>query len=152
MGVYHDFLLKSFSLTVPRKILGEPFCVRKIVVSENIKDMRGDGYHDFLSRLFCLTVPKVCSGTLPGFGSILVLEPFLHEKWAVSQFSVVKSMLTNISKGWDSNSYLPFQNLVVLPTLLCDPLETLTNVSGITKLFGTAETRTRTCRFRTLLS
>ena len=33
-------------------------CLRKFLVSKNVKDKRGGRYHDFSSKLFCLTAPK----------------------------------------------------------------------------------------------
>ena len=33
-------------------------CLRKFLVSKNVKDKRGGRYHDFPSKLFCLTAPK----------------------------------------------------------------------------------------------
>ena len=74
----------------------------------------------------------------------------------VSRFSVViisvVIIVKNVGKGWDSNPYLPLQNPVVLPTVPWEPLEFLTNVSEIMKIFGATETRTPTYRLRTLLS
>ena len=68
----------------------------------------------------------------------------------VSSFSVV--IIKNVGEGWDSNPYLPLQTTVVLPTVPWEPLELLTNVSDIIKIFGATETRTPTYRFRTQLS
>ena len=68
----------------------------------------------------------------------------------VSRFSVV--IIVKNVEGWDSNPYLPLQNPVVLTTVPWEPLEFLTNVSEIMKIFGATETRTPTYRLRTLLS
>ena len=48
----------------------------------------------------------------------------------------------NVGKCWDSNPYLARQNPVVLPTLPREPLEFLTNVNEIIKLYGPTEIRT----------
>ena len=60
--------------------------------------------------------------------------------------------LKNVGKGWNSNPYLSFQNHVALPTVPSEQLEILTNVCDIIKISDTTKIRTRTYRFRTLLS
>ena len=101
---------------------------------------------------YCLSTEKLCRGTLLYFRKLLVSKLFIHKRGAVSRFSVVIIKLKNVSKGWDSNPYLPLQNPVVVPTVPWEPVEFLTNVSEIITIFGTTETRTRTYCFRTLLS
>ena len=44
---YHDFLSETFCLTVPKKIVQEPFIVSLILVCKNFFCIRGVG-HDFL--------------------------------------------------------------------------------------------------------
>ena len=94
---------------------------------------------NFLSH----STEKYCRGTLLGFKKILVSKIFMHKKeGAVSRFSVVILKLKNVGKGWDSNPYLPLQNPLVLPTVPWQPLEFLTNVSEIIKIFRTTAPRT----------
>ena len=66
----------------------------------------------------------------------------MHKRGAVSRFSVVILKLQNIGKSRDSNPYPPLQNPVVLLSVPWEPLEFLTNVRKILKVFGTTETRT----------
>ena len=49
-----------------------------------------------------------------------------------------------VVKSWDSNQYMPFQNLVVQPILPWEQLEVLTNVSEILKIYGPTKVWTRT--------
>ena len=146
--VYNDFPLKIFSLTRSKNFVGEPFGVSESFWYRKILWMREgrEGVSRFLSKLFCLTVnsnKNFRKGTLTGVKKILVSKLFMYKR-GVSQFSVVIIRLKNVEKNWDSNPYLPLQNLVVLLTVPGEPLEFLTNVSEIIKLFGTTEIRTRT--------
>ena len=57
-----QFSFEIFCLTVPKIIVGEPFCpvFQKISGSQKslwIRGGRGE-YQDFASKIFCLTVPK----------------------------------------------------------------------------------------------
>ena len=106
----------------------------------------------FCRKHFVSQYRKIRRGILPGFKKILVSKVFMHKRGAVSQSSVVILKLRNVGKGWDSNSYLPLENPVVLPTVPWEPLEFLKNVSEIIEMFDTTETRTRTYRFKTPLS
>ena len=56
-GVYHDFPLKLFCLTVPKNFVGEPFGVSENFWYRKILCFRGL-CHDFPSKIFCLKVPK----------------------------------------------------------------------------------------------
>ena len=105
-----------------------------------------------LSKFFLSQYQKICRKILPGFRKILVSKLLMHER-GVSRFpSLVKMRLKDVSKDWDSNPYLTLLNPALLPTVPWEPLEILTNVSEIIKKYDTTETRTRTYRFRTLLS
>ena len=101
------------------------------------------GYHDFPLKIFCLTVPKNFVGEL-----FCVSENFCYRKFScigggeVSRFSVVLVKLKNVGEGWDSNPYLALQNPDVLPTVLWEQLEFLTNVSEIIKIYDPTEIRT----------
>ena len=57
--VMSRFFVKNFlsrsTETFRRETL---LCLRKFLVSKNVKDKRGGRYHDFPSKLFCLTAPK----------------------------------------------------------------------------------------------
>ena len=95
---------------------------------------------------------KIQRGTLPGFRKTMQSKLFVQKRRGVSYFSAVIFEVKNLGKGWESNPYLPLQKPVVLPTAPWEPLEFLTNVSGIIKIFGATETRTQTYRFKTILS
>ena len=56
-GGYHDFPLKNFRLTVPKKFVEEPVCVSENFGYRKTLCLRGE-YHDFLEKICCLTVPK----------------------------------------------------------------------------------------------
>ena len=133
---------------------GTLLCFRKFRVLKNFKPKRGKSrfsIEKFLSR----STEKFRRGTLV----CCVSEDFQERKslWirgerreGESRFSVV--IIKNVGEGWDSNTYLPLQNPVVLHTVPWEPLEFLKNVSEIMKIFGATETRKRTYRLRTLLS
>ena len=56
-GEYHDFSSKIFYLTVPKKIVVEPFTVSLFLDIENI--YASEVYVTIFRRIFfCLTVPK----------------------------------------------------------------------------------------------
>ena len=55
-GEYHDFSSKFLYLTVPKKIVVEPFTVSFFLDIEKI--YASEVCHDFPSNFFCLTVPK----------------------------------------------------------------------------------------------
>ena len=60
-GEHQDFPSKNFSLTVPKKFLGQLCCAvfQKLSGSENFMIKRGGGEcQDFPSKNFSLTVPK----------------------------------------------------------------------------------------------
>ena len=82
---YHDFPVKNFCLTLPKKFVEEPFCLRKFLVPKNVRDNRGGGYHYFLSKLFCLTVPKnfvgepFCVSLISGYRKILCVRGLCHD-------------------------------------------------------------------------
>ena len=151
-GGYHDVPSNLFCLTVSKHFVEETF--RNFRVSKNFMPKRWKSrfsIEKFLSR----STEKFRRGTLV----CCVSEYFQERKslWirgekreGVSRFSVV--IIKNVGEGWDSNPYLPLQTLVVLPTVPWEPLELLTNVSEIIKIFGATETRTPTYRFRTQLS
>ena len=67
-GLCNDFLSRIFCLTVPKHIVGEPFCVlfQKTSGSDKVYAQEEGGwrreYQDFLSKVFCLTVPKKKQG------------------------------------------------------------------------------------------
>ena len=106
--------------------------------------MRREGVSSFsVESVLSHSTEKIRRGTLPGFGKILVSKIFMPKRGAVSRFSVVILKLKNVDKGWDSNPYLPLQNPVVQPTVSWEPLEFLTNISEIMKIFGTRESRTQ---------
>ena len=111
------------------------------------------GWTIFRKKILVSQYRKIRRGTLPGFRKILVSKLFMHKRGGViSRLSVVKIRLKNVGKGWNSNPYLPLQNPLSLPTVPWEPFELLTNFSEIIKIFDTTESRTRTSRFRTLLS
>ncbi len=60
MGEWQDFSSKFFCLTVPKKLVGEPFCAvfQKISFSELVYGLEVGGFQDFLLETFCLTVKK----------------------------------------------------------------------------------------------
>ena len=61
--IYHNFLSKTFRLTVPKNFVREPFCVSKIFWNRRIfMDRRREENHVSPSKLFCLTVPKIFAG------------------------------------------------------------------------------------------
>ena len=130
---------------------GTLLCFKKFLLSKNSMDKGGGReYHDFSSKICCHTVPKNFPGEL-----FPVSEKFWYRnssciRRAASRFSVVNIRLKNVSKGWDSNPYHPFQNPDVLPTVPWEQLQIPTNVSEIVKISDTAEIRTRAYRFRTL--
>ena len=53
---FHNFTWKKFSLTVPKKFVGEPFCGSKNWGFEKL--MHNRGLHKFLTKFLCLTLPK----------------------------------------------------------------------------------------------
>ena len=55
-GGHHD-PRQFFWLTVPKKIVGEPFWVSEVLQSKNFMHRRGKGF-TFSAGSFCLTVPK----------------------------------------------------------------------------------------------
>ena len=60
-SLFHDFLSKTFCLTVPRNFLCEAFRIvfHKVSGSEKFIDEKGGReYQDSSSEFFCLTVPK----------------------------------------------------------------------------------------------
>ena len=135
---YHDFPLKIFCLTVPKKFVGEPFCVsenvwfRKILwmrEREREREREGGGGREGESRfsveiVLSHSTEKFRKRTLPGFRKILVSELFMHKSGeAVSRVSVVIFMLKNVCKGWDSNPFLSLQNPFVVPTVPWELLE-----------------------------
>ena len=155
-GEYHNFPSKFFGITVQsteKFRRGTLLCFRNFQVSKNVTDNRGGGYHDFSSKLFGLTVPK--SFVEKHF---LVSEKLWYRNFScirggrVSRFSVVILKFKILGKGWDSNPYVPLPNPVVLPTVPWEPVEFLTNVSKMIKLFGSTETRAQNYCLRTLLS
>ena len=143
-GGYHDVPSNLFCLTVSKHFIEETF--RKFRVSKNFMPKRGKSrfsIEKFLSR----STEKFRMGTLV----CCVSEDFQERKslWirgerreGESRFSVV--IIKNVGEGWDSNTYLPLQNPVVLPTVPWEPLEFLKNVSEIMKIFGATETQTPT--------
>ena len=61
----HDFSFEIFCLTVPKNLVGEPFCAafQKISGSEKVYDKTGgEEFQDISSNIFCLTVPKIFVG------------------------------------------------------------------------------------------
>ena len=79
-GVYHDFLLKFFCLTKPKKFAGEPFGVSKNFGYRKNLCTRGV-YHDFLLKFFCRTVPKKNRrGTIMCFRKLLVSENLMLKR------------------------------------------------------------------------
>ena len=148
---YYNFSSKIYCLTVLKKFLGEPFGDSEDFGYRKILCMRG-GYHDFLSEFFRLTLPKNFVGEPFLVSEKLCYRNFSYIKGAVSWFSVVRFKFKTVGKVWDSNPYLPLQKLVFLPTVPWEQLKFLTNVSEIIKIFGTTETRARTCCLKTLLS
>jgi len=51
------FFRRKFFVSVPKNIVGEPFCVSENLGFRKILCIIG-GYHDFPSKIFSLTVPK----------------------------------------------------------------------------------------------
>ena len=115
------------------------------------------GREEEVSRLsieFCWHSTKTFRRvTLPGFRKVLLSKLFMHRRGrgGITIFPNNK-WAKNVGEGWDSNLYLQLQNPVLLPTVLWELLEFLTNVSEIINIFGTTETRSQTYRFSTLLS
>ena len=148
---HHGFVENFLShRTETKKFVKEPFCVSEIFwCRKKFMDKRGVSrfsVENFLSH----SAEKLHKGTLLCFRNFLVSKLLMLER-GVSRFSVVLINSKNVGKGWDSNPYLPLQK-VVLPTLPWGQLQIPTNFSEIMKISDTAETRTRTYRFRTLLS
>ena len=58
--VMSRFAVDFFCLTVPKNLVGEPFCAvfQKISGSEKVWIRGGGEYQDFPSKIFGLTVPK----------------------------------------------------------------------------------------------
>ena len=114
------------------------------------------GKSRFSIENFCLAVPKnfvgepLCAVFQKIFRSKKCKDKRGGRREGVSRFSAV--IIKNVDEGWDSSPYLPLQTTVVLPTVPWQPLELLTNVSEIIKIFGATENRTPTYRFRTQLS
>ena len=61
---YHNFPLKNFGLTVPKKFVEAPFYFGKFLESKKITDKRGSGNHVFPSKSFRLTTEAFHRGTL----------------------------------------------------------------------------------------
>ena len=132
---------------------GTLLCFRRIGVSKSFLHNRCITI--FLRKILVSHCRKTSSGNPFVFQNNSGLETSDAENGGggeVSQFSVVLIKSKNICKGWDSNPYLPLLNPVVLPTVPWEQLEIMTNVSEVIKTSDTAEIRTRTYRFRTLLS
>ena len=66
---YHEFPLKNFRLTVPKKFVEEPVCVSENFGYRKTSCRRGE-YHNFLKKISCLTVPKN-----------FVVEPFFSQSF-----------------------------------------------------------------------
>ena len=114
-----DFLSIFFCLTVPKNLVGEPFCAvfRKFPIAKKFMDKRGGGggreFQDFRSKIFCLTVPKISVeesftvAIISGIEKVWIRE-------GVSRFSVeiFVSLYQNISLEntllFQKNSYRKF--------------------------------------------
>ena len=82
-GEYQDFLSKRFCLTVPKKLVREPFSVSIISVMEKL--CASEGYvmiFDSLSQFFCLTMPKnfVVEPSVLCFKKFPVLKKLMEER------------------------------------------------------------------------
>ena len=124
--------ITTLRLTVPKLFVEEPFCVsencwyRKIL---GIRERERGGISRFSVDFFCLTVPKSFVREPLFFQKVSGIEIFHVEEGGASRFC------RKFFVSQDRNEKLR------RGTLLC-----------FIKIFGTTETRTRTYRFRTLLS
>ena len=129
---------------------GTFLCFRKFQVRKKFMHKRGISRFS-VEKLLSQSTEKPLRGALLCFRNFRVSKSFMH-KMGVITICRPNNLFKNTAKGWDSNPYLPLQNLVVLPTVQWEPLEFLTNVSEIMKIIGTTETQARTYCLRTLLS
>ena len=89
MGIAR-FPIEKIRLTVPKKIVGEPFSVSLISGIEKV--FASEAYvtiFDFLSKVFCLTVPKVfVREPFCAVFHFFVFRKSMDERMRVSRFSV----------------------------------------------------------------
>ena len=152
---YHYSPLK-FCLTVPKNFAGEPFNVSENFGYRKILCIRR-GYHYSL-EIFRLSAEKLRRGTLLCFKKIPVSKLFMHRRgWQhgiVEKSFVSQDRNEKLGKG----SFLFSRKFLVSKKIYGEKvgftilLGEIVNVSEIVKIFDTAEIRTRTYRFRTLLS
>ena len=148
-GELSRFSVENMFSQYRKNSLGTPSVFQKSFSIDIFHASKWEGYRILLSD----ATEKFRRGTLLCFKKILISKLFVHKRMgAVSRSSVVIIKSKNIGEGWDSNPYLQLQKPVVLLTELWDPLDFLTNVSAIMKLFGTTKTRTRNFRFKTFCS
>ena len=76
-GEVTRFYVECFCLTVPKKLVGEPFNVSLTPDIEKIWIRRGGSYQDFLSKIFCFTLPKNSVGE----SSIVALISGTEKVW-----------------------------------------------------------------------
>ena len=75
-------------------------------------------YHDFVEIFSSQSTEKIRREPLCVSEKFPVSKNLLNKKGkGGSLFSVVLIKLKNVGKGWDSNTYLPLQNRVILPTV-----------------------------------
>ena len=88
-----QFSLDFFCLTVPKKLVGEPFCAVFQKISKKFMDKGGGEFQDFLSKIFCLTVPKISVGGGGVWSFSVSLVSGIEKVWirgegGVSRFSI----------------------------------------------------------------
>ena len=143
-----------FCFPLPKNFVGKLFDVSEIFWHRKISRKKGKekGVSRFsVKNLLSHSTEKLRQGTFLCFRKFQVRKKFIHKRGVIT-ICHPNNLFKNTAKGWDSNPYLPLQNLVVLPTVQWEPLEFLTNVSEIMKIIGTTETQARTYCLRTLLS
>ena len=110
---YHDFPLKNFCLTVPKKLVEEPFCVSENFGYRKISCLRGES-HDFLSKIFCLPVPKNFVGernpSVLFFRKFPVAKKLLDKRGRVSRDFPPKIFCLTVPKNFLGEPFCVAQN------------------------------------------
>ena len=109
---YHDFPLKNFCPTVPKKFVEEPFCVSENFWYPKMLGMgEGVGITIFCQKCFVSQYRKLRRGTLLCFTKILVYKKFMNKgggrrRKGVSQFSVENFWSHSTKKfHWNTSVY-----------------------------------------------
>ena len=73
--------VKTFFSHFTEKTLRETLlCLRKVLVSKNVRDKRGRGHRDLPSNMFCLMVPKKFIGEPTVFQKSSVAKAFIDKR------------------------------------------------------------------------